>query len=344
MLDDRISFPVLSCPVGSAAITGPKTYGDLKCPYVIHAMRPRYHYCETDEDYANSDKLLANAYASSLERGKGAHLEAIAFSLLCAGDSAWPKALDDVLSIAIEAICGFEGYPDLKEVHLYAFNTEEEEALSSIADQMFMQSTSNESAEGIEEVDNGQRPSDQITVDDSLDALGRAVAEAAARQNLPFEPTCGDGLPAILNRDLHFQPVNPSGLTYDTYFRRDDRSRYTEASSLSDHNHGITNDAVRRKLSAVVECLDIQPAQLTSSYVDEIKTETLLGKGYFGTVRLGLDEILGKKFALKMIRPVVIEEALVHRLADIQKSFQNEIKVGVLISIFSIMFTCNFKS
>ena len=89
---------------------------------------------------------------------------------------------------------------------------------------------------------------------------------------------------------------------------------------------------MRLRLNAIVECMDQGPIQLPSTYIDMIKTETLLGVGYYGEVRLGEDELIGKRFAIKLIKPLVIEQALAlaNRLASIQQSFKNEIQVSVM--------------
>lgn len=64
---------------------------------------------------------------------------------------------------------------------------------------------------------------------------------------------------------------------------------------------------------------------------------SILGGGYYGKVRLGTDPNLGtgKHFAIKLIKPLVIEQALSSRLESIQKTFQNEIKVSCGISLQS---------
>ena len=178
--------------------------------------------------------------------------------------------------------------------------------------------------------------SELVTADESLCLLGRLVANAAARRDLPFIPSSDP----ILNQDLHLQNplVDPSGITLDTYFRRDGVYRqdkrddaYPAVASEREENQSISNvgnfDTIRWRLNAVVECLDA-PLELPSLYVNEIKTETMLGEGFYGDVRLGIDIVIGKKFAIKMIKPIVFEQALASRLETIQKSFQNEIKVS----------------
>ena len=172
------------------------------------------------------------------------------------------------------------------------------------------------------------------TVDENLDMLGRFVNMAATGCNLQFVP----GLANVLPCDFHLNdPINPSGLTLDSYFRRDDiktnkREEYTV--SLSENSPEIPSeklrefDTTRLRLNAVVECTNQGPIQLPPRYIDMIKTKTVLGCGYYGEVRLGIDEPIGKRFAIKLIKPLVIEQALTNRLASVQQSFKNEIQVS----------------
>mmetsp|Transcript_5948 Transcript_5948/g.12380 ORF Transcript_5948/g.12380 Transcript_5948/m.12380 type:complete len:234 (+) Transcript_5948:103-804(+) len=138
LFEDRYALPVVGfnirCPTGSAVITGPNAYHKLHVPYVIHAVGPNYVYMSTD--LSQGDELLASAYTSSLARGKEAKLEAIAFSLLSAGVFRGPKTLKDVLRIGVNAICNFDGYEGLMEVHMCAFSQNEEDALKEIANNL----------------------------------------------------------------------------------------------------------------------------------------------------------------------------------------------------------------
>ncbi|KAL7470798.1 hypothetical protein ACHAXS_011055 [Conticribra weissflogii] len=135
LFEDRIALPGLGnnirCPTGSAVITGPNVYYKLHVPYVIHAVGPNFMFMS--RDLSQGDELLASAYTSSLDCGKEAKLEAIAFSLLSAGVFRGPKTLKDVLRIGVDAICNFDGYDALAEVHMCAFSQNEVDALQEIA-------------------------------------------------------------------------------------------------------------------------------------------------------------------------------------------------------------------
>lgn len=144
---DRLALPIVSkyrtrnfvdevieisvrCPAGESKRTGPNNnYGTLGVPYVIHSVGPNYW---DFEDHTEADKLLASAYSKSLDRAEEINLESIAFSLLSAGAYKGIRSLKDVLRVGIDAICKFEGYCHLKEVHLFAFNETEVKTLLKI--------------------------------------------------------------------------------------------------------------------------------------------------------------------------------------------------------------------
>mmetsp|Transcript_22974 Transcript_22974/g.35249 ORF Transcript_22974/g.35249 Transcript_22974/m.35249 type:complete len:219 (+) Transcript_22974:47-703(+) len=137
LFEDRMNLPQqqpgVRCQTGSAVMTGPNSYGSLNVPYVIHAVGPDYMQYDTEEEMAQGDELLSSAYTTSLECGKSKNIEAIAFALLSAGIFRGKRSVDEVLQIGIDAICKFDGYPSLQEVHLCAFNQKEANALIRIA-------------------------------------------------------------------------------------------------------------------------------------------------------------------------------------------------------------------
>lgn len=140
LLEDRKALPIVQdgdcvvrCRTGSAVITGPNSYSKLQVPYVIHAVGPNYmRYRETSE-ISEGDELLSSAYSSSLECGKNTNLEAIAFSLLSSGVFRGSKSVKEVLRTGVNAVCQFDGYNGLKEVHMCAFSQKEEDTLKEIA-------------------------------------------------------------------------------------------------------------------------------------------------------------------------------------------------------------------
>ncbi|KAL3807121.1 hypothetical protein ACHAXA_005442 [Cyclostephanos tholiformis] len=138
---DRKALPIVEpgirCKTGSAVITGPNSYGELHTSHVIHAVGPNYAHCE---NLNKGDELLSSAYSSSLACAESARIEAVAFSLLSAGVFRGPRSVREVLRIGMYAICNFDGYAELKEVHLCAFNDTEIDALLDIADELGLRS------------------------------------------------------------------------------------------------------------------------------------------------------------------------------------------------------------
>lgn len=83
---------------GGAAIT---PGFELPAKYIIHAAGPVYHH----HDKEKSEKLLREAYASSLELALKYKCESIAFPLISSGIYGYPKA--EALSVAVSQIKEF---------------------------------------------------------------------------------------------------------------------------------------------------------------------------------------------------------------------------------------------
>lgn len=132
LLSDRRALkenaPGRRCDTGSAKITGPNTYAQLKVPFVIHAVGPNFNYVSEGQ----GDALLSSAYTESLNLAREHKIEAVAFSLLSSGVFRGNKSVSSVLENGVDAIRDFEGYDELEEVHLCAFNDKETSVLSSI--------------------------------------------------------------------------------------------------------------------------------------------------------------------------------------------------------------------
>lgn len=131
---DKNDFVAVRCPVGEAKLTGPGNYDALRVPYVIHAVGPSYWDFERNE-YNKADELLKSSYRESLIRAKEVKLEAIAFSLISAGVYRGERSLKSVLKFAVETICEFEGYEELREIHMFAFNKVEMRTLQRIMEE-----------------------------------------------------------------------------------------------------------------------------------------------------------------------------------------------------------------
>jgi predicted RNase H-like HicB family nuclease len=269
----------------------------------------------------------------------------------------------------MESICTFDGYPELKEIHFIASTKSKAEKMGKAAIQLGLsrqwksntpiEAKNDDAAENhilaldnhtsfeqkceekcVEYISGADHVEDEEVAElqieeppssgsyENLDILGRLVRRAAVDHNLQFRASTGEMIPC----DLRLQnPVTPSELTLDTYFRRDMRSTENEPLANTDVSRTYPIDheinTTRLNLSAVVECIVIKPIRLPQNYVEMVKTDTVIGGGYFGEVRLGIDRSLGIQFAVKLIKPLVIEQALSSQLQSIQKSFQNEIEV-----------------
>lgn len=110
---------------GKAVIVGPNNYGNLKVSFVIYASA------------GYSGKTVSSAYASSLERGKSRNLEAIAFSLLGAGQGRGEGGRYNSVLMGVRAVRQFEGYSNIKTVYMYAFSAGDEEMLLKSTKQVF---------------------------------------------------------------------------------------------------------------------------------------------------------------------------------------------------------------
>ena len=147
LLDCRIQLPTLDdgtngrirCYTGDAKRTSSSfsnhptitNFGSLHVPHVIHAVGPQYTHVDSIE---MGDELLKSAYSNTFQRAQEVPLEAIAIPLLSAGIFRGPCSLSHICHIAIQTICHeIPSYPELKEVHLYAFTRHEIHTLNDVA-------------------------------------------------------------------------------------------------------------------------------------------------------------------------------------------------------------------
>jgi O-acetyl-ADP-ribose deacetylase (regulator of RNase III) len=83
----------------------------------------------SSENEEHSLLFLTGAYRSALELAKEYRLEAVAFSLIgcsCRGGDRWKETV----AIGLNTIIHYNGYPQLKEIHLFGFTTDEANELS----------------------------------------------------------------------------------------------------------------------------------------------------------------------------------------------------------------------
>lgn len=129
------------CPLGKARIVGPKQYGALRVPYVIHAVGPDYRYCDTEADVVRADQHLRTAYKNALICAQGTPINQIAFSLLSAGVFRGSKSLSEILEISVGAIYNWSSSNasksvGLKDIVLVAFNPQESLAVHKACDKI----------------------------------------------------------------------------------------------------------------------------------------------------------------------------------------------------------------
>ena len=125
LLADRQALPLLGsgirCKTGRAVITGPKSYGTLHVPFVIHAVGPDYD----KGDLIANDTLLGDTYNHALELAKENKMKHVALPLLSAGIFKRSRTLQQVVKIAMNVIGKFRGYLELEVVYLYGYSRHE---------------------------------------------------------------------------------------------------------------------------------------------------------------------------------------------------------------------------
>lgn len=105
------------CAVGDAVMT---SGGNLKAPYVIHAVGPVWHGGDQEEP-----ELLARAYRRSLAIAARQHLRSISFPAISTGVYGYPLRL--AAPIALNAIMEFlaHGQHELEEVRVVLYTADD---------------------------------------------------------------------------------------------------------------------------------------------------------------------------------------------------------------------------
>eukprot|EP00943_MAST-04B_sp_MAST-4B-sp1_P007953 g7953.t1 len=141
LYDARLALPIVEgstrVKTGDAKIT---IGGELLADYVIHAVGPNYH---TITDSKQGDKLLYNAYASSISEAENRNeIESMAFPLISAGVYKGNQKLEHVLRIGVSAIVNSvskstNNNSSLKCVHIIGYTRGEQSTLKQICDEVF---------------------------------------------------------------------------------------------------------------------------------------------------------------------------------------------------------------
>jgi O-acetyl-ADP-ribose deacetylase (regulator of RNase III) len=135
LAEDRRSIPIIKgtrmdrIETGKAELTGPATYGTLHAGNVIHAVGPNYLMLRgLGQSLNDGDRLLSDAYRSTMRTAEAAGIQYLGFSLLSAGVFRGPRSLLHVLRLGIDAVVE-SAYPALREVHMVAFQQDEQQVL-----------------------------------------------------------------------------------------------------------------------------------------------------------------------------------------------------------------------
>ena len=76
-----------------------------------------------------ADELLEGAYRGAMAEAKRHKVEYIGFSLLSSGIFRGSATVRRVLRLAVDALESADGYPELREVHLVAFDSVQQATL-----------------------------------------------------------------------------------------------------------------------------------------------------------------------------------------------------------------------
>ena len=197
LYEDRLKLPVLEtrheqyairCHVGSAVVTGPGDYDELKVPYVIHAVGPNYNAFD-EEEYDAAHELLKSAYMTALSVASETRIQEVAFSLLSSGIFRGSCSLSQVLRMGVEAILtwGIEERPNdssVSDIYLFAFTPLECKTLKRICDHAFGME-GEEETEIQNQPDEKQGPKDTATNTDANEkgAIDMSMDEKDALQD-----------------------------------------------------------------------------------------------------------------------------------------------------------------
>ena len=126
---------------GSAKVTG--SFEHSLCQYIIHAVGPVYRLkpgigansAAAAEYLKSKDTLLVDAYHRSLDCAGELKVASVGFSLLSAGVFRGVRSLNEILTIGVRAVAGYDysQHKSLREVHLVAYTKEEQDVLVSAA-------------------------------------------------------------------------------------------------------------------------------------------------------------------------------------------------------------------
>ena len=106
--------------VGEARIIGPKSFGKLDVPFVIHVFCPNFN---KGEDKKMAKQLLYNSYWNALDQANEQRITQVAFSLLSSGYLRGEVPAYTIIMVGVQAIrdwCERLGDTKLKDIAIFA--------------------------------------------------------------------------------------------------------------------------------------------------------------------------------------------------------------------------------
>ena len=142
----RLALPVLArsgssraraerIQTGGSVLTGPGRFGRLHAGNVVHTVGPNYRSLQPDQTPEDGDSLLCDAYRSAMTVAAEAGIQYLGFSLLSAGIFRGMRTLEHVLRIGVEIVRD-SAYQGLREVHLIAFQSDEQQVLLGLLEEL----------------------------------------------------------------------------------------------------------------------------------------------------------------------------------------------------------------
>jgi hypothetical protein len=86
--------------------------------------------------------------------------------------------------------------------------------------------------------------------------------------------------------------------------------------------------ADRSRLKDVVYDISCVPAAVSRDYIESLRSDKVLGKGFFGTVYEGKDSVLGRHFAVKVINTEILAGGTTEDIGKAIQTFKQEQEVS----------------
>lgn len=103
----QLDMMAVRCRCGEARLVGPGWYGDLKVPYIIHAVGPDYRGLHDASEIYEVSLILRDSYQNALRSTAGTEINQVAVSPLCNDGLRGGQNISKVLDIAVDEIFEF---------------------------------------------------------------------------------------------------------------------------------------------------------------------------------------------------------------------------------------------